>query len=147
MDNPLLMIVMRYLHIASAIVAIGGLTFSLVCVRRATDLIPDDHRAAFLDDLRRRFLRLQYIAIAGLLVSGIYNWLLFAGAYKQIGPAGNALIGTKVLLAVILFALVWMRGSRMITSDRVIQMVNLHLGAIVILLAVILRYYRLSLGA
>lgn len=144
MDHPVLLIVMRYLHIVSAIVAVGGVTFSAFCLRQPAAALPEAQRDQLLGAVRRRFAKLQWLAIAGLVVSGAYNWMLSAVTYKAMGPVGNALIGTKVLLALILFAVVWARGANLIRSDKAAVMINVHLAAIIILLAAVLRYYRLA---
>ncbi len=144
MDHPVLLIVMRYLHIVSAIVAVGGVTFSAFCLRQPALALPEAQRDPLLGAVRRRFAKLQWLAIAGLVLSGAYNWMLSAGTYKAMGPVGNALIGTKVLLALILFAVVWARGANLIRSDKAAAMINVHLAAIIILLAAVLRYYRLA---
>ena len=74
----------------------------------------------------------------------MYNWVHLAAEYREIGPSGNALIGTKVLLAAILFAVVWARGAGFIKSDKTAAMINVHLAAIIILLAAVLRHLRLA---
>jgi len=143
MDQPVLQIVMRYIHIVSAILAVGGLGFMLVCLSPAVRLFDDGFNESWMKLVRQRFNRLLWIAIAGLVFSGVYNWALLAGTYKDMGPVGNALIGTKVLLALVMFTVVWL-GSVGKLKPRVCQMVNVHLAAIVILLAVVLRYLRLE---
>lgn len=134
---------MRYVHIVSAVVAMGGLTFMLLCLSPTTRVLDDGFSDSWMKMIRRRFDRVVWLSIAGLVVSGVYNWVLSAGAYKAMGPVGNILIGTKVLLAMAMFAVVWMGGSGML-KPRAAQMINVHLGAVVVLLAVILRYLRLE---
>lgn len=147
MDNTILQIVMRVIHIVSAITAVGGLMFAMICVKPAVRVIEDTLRESVLEVLRKRFHKVLFFAIVGLVVSGAYNWVLLAGTYKAMGPIGNALIGTKVLLALIMFAVVWARASGIIKVDKVAQMINIHLAAIVIILAAVLRTLRLAHGA
>ncbi len=106
MNNATLQIVMRYIHIVSAIVAVGGMAFMLFCVLPAASLLEESQRGPFLANIHRRFTRVMWYCIAGLLVSGIFNWIVLAPAYRQIGASANALIGIKVLLALIIFAIV-----------------------------------------
>ncbi len=136
-------IFMRYVHIVSAVSAVGGLVFLSVCLSPATRLLDDGFSDTWMKMIRHRFHRVVWISIGGLIVSGIYNWAMLAGVYKAMGPVGGAIIGTKVLLAMILFTVVWL-GSSGILKPKAAQMINLHLAAVIILLASVLRYYRLE---
>ncbi|MCX5658565.1 MAG: hypothetical protein NTW19_02450 [Planctomycetota bacterium] len=135
---------MRYLHIVSAVVAVGGMAFMLLCVSPAAKLLEEKTREELLDALHGRFLRVVWACIAGLIVSGTYNWIMLAEAYRKLGPKGNALIGTKVLLALIVFGVVWARSAGFIgkAGRRRVLMINIHLAAVVILLGAVLRQYR-----
>ena len=134
---------MRYIHIASAISVVGGLVFLLICLIPAVRLLDDGFSESWMKVIRERFTRLLWIGIVGLIVSGVYNWVLGASTYKAIGPIGNAIIGFKVLLAMIMFTVVW-AGSMGLLKPKVCHMVNIHIAALVILLAVILRHMRLE---
>jgi len=147
MDHPVLIIVMRFVHIVSAIVAVGGLTFMAFCLRPAARQLDETAHEKLQSVVKSRWARVQWIAIALLVLSGVYNWVLSAAAYKTAGPIANALIGTKVLLAMILFAVAWAHGAKLIKSDKVASMINVHLALIVILLAAALRFYRMAQGA
>jgi uncharacterized membrane protein len=144
MDHPALQVAMRYIHIVSAILAVGGMSFILICLAPSLRLLDDTFRGSLDKLVHHRFLRLVWASIAGLTVSGAYNWYMLAGEYKAMGPMGNALIGTKVLLAVIMFAVVAARSFGLIANQRVALMINIHLAAVVILLGSVLRYYRLQ---
>ena len=135
---------MRYIHIVSAILAVGGMSFILICLTPAVRLLDDTFRASLDQMVHHRFLRLLWASIAGLTVSGAYNWYMLADQYKAMGPIGNALIGTKVLIAVIMFAVVAARSFGLMTNKRAALMINIHLAAIVILLGSVLRFYRLA---
>lgn len=139
-------IVMRYLHIVSAILAVGGMSYVLICLLPSMRLVDETFQAALLELTSRRFNRLLQLAIAGLLISGVYNWMRLAEVYKAMGPVGNALIGTKVLLALVMFVIAWGRAIGLIQGGRprMWLMINVHLAAIVILLAAVLRFYRLA---
>ena len=107
----------------------------------------DSLRGSILKLAADRFIRIAWIGIAGLVVSGAYNWVLMASTYKAMGPVGNALIGTKVLLALILFLLVWANRVGVVKlSVRAYLMLNIHLAAVVIIVAVVLRTLRLAHG-
>jgi len=146
MDHAILQIAMRYLHILSAIIIVGGMIFISIALKPALRLLDDDRRQSFQDVLHRRFHRVVYLCFAGLLISGAYNWIRLAPAYHEMGPKGNAVIGVKVLLAAIAFVLIWGRSIGLIRlPDKACHLINLHLMAIIILLAGLLRYWRLAL--
>ena len=134
---------MRYIHIVSAIAAVGGLVFAAACLKPAVRVLEESFKDSLLSVVRARFDRLLLIAIVGLVVSGAYNWYMLADQYKAMGPKGNALIGTKTLLAIIMFAVIGARRMGMV-NEKAASMINIHLAAIVILLGAILRYFRLD---
>ena len=101
MNNPILQVIMRYLHIVAAVVTVGGMAFVLFCVTPASRLLEENLRQAFLKTMHDRFLKVLWIAIATLLITGIYTWVQLNGAYNQIRPWGQSLIGTKTLLAAV----------------------------------------------
>ena len=144
MDNPTLIIIMRYIHIVSAITAVGGIMFCMLCLSPAVRLLDDGFRDSLLKLVHGRFLRVLWVCIAGLTISGVFAWMHWAPIYKDMGPLGNALIGTKVLLAVMMFAVVGARSIGMIKNPRVALMINIHLAAGVILIAAILNQYRVA---
>lgn len=148
MDNPILVVVMRYLHIVSAIVTVGGMAFVLFCVTPASRLLEENLRQTFLKLMQERFLKVLWIAIATLVITGAYTWYTLNDAYNAIRPWGQALIGTKVLLATTIFIIVWLRSMGIVGTTpkggKRVMMINIHLAAIVILLAAILRYLRMT---
>lgn len=139
MEHPILAIVMRYLHIVSAVVAVGSLCFIPFVLKPALRLVEDNLRQTIETVITNRFHTLLWICIVGLTVSGAYNWWLNAPLYRAVGPLGNSLLGTKVLLALIMFAVVAGRTAGLLKNVKLWQMVNIHLAAAVILLGSILR--------
>jgi uncharacterized membrane protein len=145
MHNAVLEIVMRYLHIGSAIVVVGGVTFMLACLLPGLRVWDDSFRQSLLTVMQKRFGRLVWLGIAGLIVSGVYNWILLQPLYDKIGPWANALIGTKVLLALVLFTFIGARSLGLVKiKPRAALMIDVHLAAVIILIAGILRYLDLQ---
>lgn len=134
---------MRYLHLLSAILVVGGLVFYLYCLTPAVRLLDDNFSESWLTMIQKRFGRLLWVGIAGLLITGVYNWVRTGPTYKAMGAIGNALIGAKVLLAFIIFAIGW-AGTIGLIKPKIWQKSFLHLAVIVILLAVVLRHFRLE---
>ena len=143
MDYVVVQIVLRYIHIVSAVLAVGGLAFMSLCLSPAVRLLDDGFSESWMKMIRLRFGRLLWASIGGLVVSGVYNWVLFAETYRAMGGVGGALIGTKVLLALVMFAVVW-AGAIGLMKPKASQMAAVHLAALVILLAAVLRYFRLE---
>ena len=142
--HTVMMVVVRYLHISGAVLAIGGIAFYITCLLPAARQLDDAARESLVKAAHHRFLRVLWLAIGLLVITGTVNWMANFEAYRRMGPMGNALIGTKVLLALIMFALVLARSAGLIQprNPRLLPMINLHLGAIVIVLASILRVLR-----
>src|SRR5579872_4951805 len=86
-------LLMRWLHIASVIVLLGGVFYARVV---AGDLAPG-------------FRPVAYTSIGGILVSGLYNFL----NKPSIPPHYQMWFGIKVLLALHVFAVVLLyKGKR-----------------------------------
>ncbi len=143
MNHPALQIAMRYVHIVSAILLVGGVSFMALCFSPAVRLLDEAFRESVVKMVQHRFSKVAWLAAGGLVISGVYNWGMSAATYKAMGPAGNALIGTKALLALIIFAVMWAGGAGML-KHKPARMINIHLAAVVILIAVVLRYLRLD---
>jgi hypothetical protein len=147
MNHPFLVIVARYIHVLSFITLVGGLLYNMVGQRIARKVLDAETAETFITAFKGRILNFQWIAMLGLIISGLYTWVITNDKYKELGALGNALIGTKVMLAMTVFCVIWMRYSKLIKSDKTAMMINIHLAAIIILLGATLRYYRLSLGS
>lgn len=97
---------MRFLHIVSAITLIGGvLAWRFGAIRALAPLAPET-RAKTGEALAAAWRPFVIFAIAGLLISGIYNFLNKTG----LTPAYHAVIGVKFLLALHVFAAVILAG-------------------------------------
>jgi uncharacterized membrane protein len=106
-------------------------------------MVDDSFRQSLMTLVHRRFTIVLWSSIAGLVVSGTYNWVMLNPAYNAIGPLGHALIGTKVLLALILFGLIWARQIQLLKlALHVHLIIALNLAAIIILLGAVLRAMR-----
>jgi putative copper export protein len=88
-------VLLRWTHIASAAVLVGGLLFARAVAAPALGNDP-----ALLDHLVRRARFLIYCAIAGLLVSGVFNFLSHTGHTRYY----HIWFGLKFLLALHVFA-------------------------------------------
>lgn len=147
MGGAVIEVVVRYVHVLSAVILVGGMIFVSVAVKPALKVLGDDQRRDFQDIMHKRFVRVAFGCFAALFITGAYNWMKLASEYKAMGSKGNAVIGIKVLLAVIAFLIVWTRSIGLLKlSGKVCRLINLHLAAIIILLAGLLRYWRIPPG-
>jgi len=103
----------RWVHVSSAVLGAG----SLMLLGWA--LLPAGAEGAPVSPaVLRRFKRLFHIAMGLLLLSGAYNLIVVlpkANALGDVKPMYHSLLGTKILLALVLFAIMvdWLaRASR-----------------------------------
>jgi uncharacterized membrane protein len=128
-------VLLRWLHITSAAVLVGGVVYARAAAVPALEQLPEDERAGAWTRLRSRFRPLVYIAIAGLLLSGLYNYLGHPGhtRYYEIW------FGIKMLLAAHVFAasiLMVREGGEMLPRRLTSIIIS---GFFVILVAAYLR--------
>lgn len=93
--NEILGILLRWVHVTSAIALAGGVLYAR-CIQKG-----------MTDEAGARFRRLAIYAIAGLLISGTYNLLNKASTPSPY----HAVFGVKVLLALHVFAVAMLLGK------------------------------------
>jgi uncharacterized membrane protein len=92
--------VMRWVHISSVVTLVGGILYArFVMFPVAAKLTPDD-RTALDESTATHFRPLVFAAMAGLVLSGIYNYLLKPGH----SVLYSSLFGVKMLLALHVFS-------------------------------------------
>ncbi len=96
--NLILDIVFRWIHIGSAIVLLGG----TICLRLVVGPVLKDQSHELREAVRGRWKRFVHLAIAGLLLSGIYNYLRAFPQHKGDG-LWHAMVDTKIILALGVF--------------------------------------------
>ena len=112
-------IAMRWLHIASVIILLGGVFYARVA----------------LGQMAASFKPVAYTAIGGILVSGTYNFLKKASS----PPHYHMWFGIKILLVLHIFAAtILYRGKTRALTGIVIS------GAIVIAISAWLRWLSLA---
>jgi hypothetical protein len=117
--DALLPIGMRWLHLASVVVLLGGIFYARFAV----------------GDLQQGFKPLAYGAIGGILISGTYNFL----SKPSYPPHYHMWFGIKILLVLHIFAAtILYRGKTRALTGIVIS------GAIVIAISGVLRWLSLA---
>ncbi len=133
---------LKFLHLAGAMVWLGGMTFMLLALRPSLPLVETPaQRLPLLAAVLRRFFLLVWAAIAVLLLSGFY---MFGRAGAQAAPVGwHAMAGIGTLMMLIFghiyFALYrpmvraiaaadWAQGGRRANLIAKLVMLNFVLG-------------------
>lgn len=119
----------RFVHIAAAVVWVGGqLTLSLVVRPVTTRLLADDDRRQLVSALGSRFGRIAMVALIPLLLASglalIYHRGVTFGALTV--PGYGATLGVKIVLALTSFALASVHGMVAArTSSRAVRIVGI----------------------
>jgi uncharacterized membrane protein len=98
--QEVLAVLLRWVHIASAALLVGGFAYARAVAVPALQALSGDDRDQAWRRLALRFQPLVCGAIGGLLISGVYNFLIHPGhtRFYQI------VFGVKMLLAAHVFA-------------------------------------------
>ncbi len=97
-----LQVIMRWLHLSSAIVLIGGSVYWRLVLMPSSFALPADERDILNERDAANFRPFVALSIAGLLVSGIFNILANPGHSRL----HNIMLATKLLLVAHVFAAV-----------------------------------------
>jgi len=148
-EFDLVALVLRWMHILAASAAVGGTIFMrMALLPAAVATLPDDQHRALREGVRSRWAPIVMVAIAFLLISGLYNYMVYSTQldiprpYKGIY---HGLFGVKFILALVVFFLASALVGRSPAMDRfrqkakLWQSVNLTLVVIIILISGVLR--------
>jgi uncharacterized membrane protein len=142
--HAMVLVVFRWMHIAAACAAVGGVLFMRVIVPIGLkELDPETREATFLR-LRWVFKMVIHTCILLLLLSGIYNSMGNWQAYNEVPSLAQPLWGTHVLLGLVIFALLlWLLAPKTPPAGYARwMMVNLILMAATLAVAAGLKYVR-----
>lgn len=132
----------KLLHLAAAILWLGGMGFMLLALRpAATATLAPPQRLPLMAAAMRRFFVVVWLCIATLLASGLY--MLDAAGMKQAPPGWHAMLGIGLLMCA-LFAYLyfapyrrlqramaesnWPAGGAQVSQIAPIVMANFALG-------------------
>lgn len=102
MEVDYLGLLSRWLHILSAITAVGGSIFMRVALMPSVRTLPDAQRKELHEAVRGRWARFVMGAILFLLASGFYNIVRKIGS-SDLPALYHMLFGIKFLLALVIF--------------------------------------------
>src|SRR4051794_36850623 len=137
-------ILMRYLHVVAACLAVGGAFFFRFLLPIGTrDLEPEPKDFVLLRS-RRAFKMVVHPAMLAFIVSGIYNSIRLFPQYKANPPMLHGLWGTHILLALVIFTLsiILLKGVEPPRNHRTWMKVNFGLMLVAILVASSLKWAR-----
>ena len=96
---------LRFLHIAPAVIAGGATIFVRLALLPALASFPEAERSRLKDQIDRRWRIVVMVCITLLLVSGITNFVLYQAPFHKGQPLYHALFGVKFLAAMVVFFL------------------------------------------
>lgn len=151
-DLDVLSLILRWLHIVGAIVAVGGAVFMRFALMPAAKSLPDDVHQTLRAGVLKRFSRLFLIALAVLVITGFANYAMYQmKLHEGRGGGYHMIMGIKILLAFVVFFI----GSALTGRAEAFEpirrkaplwlLVNIVLALAVVALAGIAR--QLSLAA
>lgn len=142
----LLSLILRWMHIFATVTAVGGMIYLKFMLLPALDKLPEKERKELMVDVQSRWRKFVLGAITLLLLSGLINTLRIARGYEFPGGYYHALLGVKILLAIVVFGISSLLIGRSGLANRVKEnapfwlKVNLTLASVIICLAGVLRF-------
>src|SRR5215510_2884806 len=103
--NPVLIVILRWLHIIPAAIVIGGMVFMRFVLPAATRPLGDEQAREVFLRARRIFKIMLHASILFLIITGVINSIRFYPAYVQHRPVAIGLWHTHMFLAVIVFVI------------------------------------------
>jgi uncharacterized membrane protein len=156
----LLPLIFRWLHVLAAMAAVGGPMFIRFALLPADPVLSDVQRQALHERIRRRWSKVVMMAILILLITGLYNLVLFIqtshtwGANWEHGSSNatlyNVLFGIKFVLALAVFFIASAVTGRSEVFARFRQnarfwiTINLLLGILIVCLSGYLRMMHIG---
>ena len=129
-------VVSRFVHVAVAIVMVGGTVFMRFILMPAARELPDSEHDQLRQRLMTRWKRVVHGGIGLLLLSGMYNYMQQIPAHQGDGLY-HALVGTKMLLALAVFFIASALVGRSPAFEKMRQNRVQWMGLIVLLSALI----------
>jgi uncharacterized membrane protein len=146
MAYSLFFVLMRWVHVGSAALLVGGMALIVLSAGPVRSLLDNEDAALVMRKIEVRFRWVLAVSVLGLIISGVFQWVIFGQAYHELGALALGLLSVKVLLATALFALLWafQVESMVHPGARLWRVLILTLAVLVVMLAGVLRYMRLG---
>ena len=92
----------RIVHVGTVIALIGGSTFTLLVLMPSARELSDETHNKLAAAVQSRWKRFVHIGVMLILISGLYNYVQAVPNHKG-DSLYHALIGTKILVALVVF--------------------------------------------
>jgi uncharacterized membrane protein len=137
-------ILMRYLHVVAACLAVGGAFFIRFLLPIGTRDLEAEAKDFVLLRSRRAFKMVVHPAMLAFIVSGVYNSIRLFPQYKANPPMLHSLWGTHILIALVIFgiSIYLLKGVEPPRNHRTWMKWNFALMLVVILVASSLKWAR-----
>ena len=122
----------RFIHVLTAITLVGGSLFTLLVLLPASERLEDQARGDLMGGIRDRWRRVVHGGIALFLLSGFYNYFRAMPLHRGDGLY-HGLLGTKMLLALAVFALASLLVGRSRLATKMAAQRERWLGVMVLL--------------
>ena len=142
-----LYIVSRVVHVATAIVVLGGSVFMRFVLMPAATQLPGEEHQALRGRIMGTWRVMVRIGIVLFLASGFYNYLVVSLPKHRGDTLYNSLIGIKILLAFGIFFLASALTGKAAAFERIRQNAKLWLGITIllgVLVVVIASYLKVA---
>jgi uncharacterized membrane protein len=128
----------RWIHVGTSIVLVGGTVFMrFVLAPAASASLSDAEHAALRERVVGTWKRFVHIGILLFLLSGFYNYLVVARPKHDGDALYHALMGTKILLALVVFFFASALVGRSQGLQKIREKRNTWLIVLILLSAVI----------
>ncbi len=133
-------VIAKFLHVMSAAIAFGGVAFVLWALMPSAGRIDSEASGKLMESVTVRFSRMIWIAIALLIITGI--WMIIVVMTAVPSPLYHSILGIKIILAIVIFTIaiaLTLPGKAfqsMKQNRRRWMIINIHLFVIVFFLGV-----------
>lgn len=132
------LLISRWLHIAAAIIAIGGAFFVRAALQpSANETLSDADHAKLREAIRTRWAKVVGACIAVLLLTGGFNFVKLALPPKISPMPYHAIFGVKLLAALVVFFIASALAGRAPGFAKLRERSRTWLGVLLVLAAVI----------
>jgi len=140
MDSEMLLpLIVRWLHIVSAVFAVGGVLFYyFIFMAVSAKALSEEVATTLRSALMKRWKPFLHPTIIIFLATGFYTYLKVTKDLHDEQPLYHALFGVKFLLAIVVFALFIILTSTMKWSVNIRDKKGMWLLLVVLALAVVL---------
>jgi len=142
--NPVLIVILRWLHIIPAAIVIGGTIFMRFVLPAAIRPLGEQQASEVFLRARRAYKIMLHASILFLIISGVINSIRFYPAYVEHRPVAIGLWHTHMFLAVIVFVIsFWsLAGKAPPASHRAAGMATVILLLLLVAVSSTLQYVR-----